>query len=107
MVGNFIDKVQQNCPTISQGDLIRTVQIFANLEQARSGYELLEKLAACSPEDLDTWNNLMEEWSASSAEIVLSELKKRLDLIDRLQQLVNVTTTDELHELQPLFARGL
>jgi len=107
IVSSFVDEVQQRCPTLSQGDLIRTVKILATLEKARSGYELLEKLAACNPKDLDTWNRLMEEWSASSAEIVLSELKERLDLIERLQELVNTTSTDELHELQPLFARGL
>jgi len=107
IVSSFVDEVQQRCPTLSQDDLIRTVKILATLEKARSGYELLEKLAACSPNDLDTWNHLMEEWSASSAEIVLSELKSRLNLIERLQELVNTTSTDELHELQPLFARGL
>jgi hypothetical protein len=107
VIGNFIDEVQQSCPTLSQGDLIRCVKVLTNLEQARSGYELLEKLAACSPDDLDTWNRLMEAWTASSAEIVLTELKLRMDLIERLQELVNVATTDELHELQPLFARGL
>jgi hypothetical protein len=107
VIGNFIDEVQQSCPTLSQGDLIRCVKVLTSLEQARSGYELLEKLAACSPDDLDTWNRLMEAWTASSAEIVLTELKLRMDLIERLQELVNVVTTDELHELQPLFARGL
>jgi len=107
IVSSFVDEVQQRCPTLSQGDLIRTVKILTSLEKARSGYELLEKLAACDPKDLDTWNRLMEEWSASSAEIVLSELKGRLDLIGRLQELVNTPSTDELHELQPLFARGL
>ena len=107
LVGSFIDEVQQKCPSLSQGDLARTASVFARMEVARSGYELLEKLAACSPEDLDTWNRLMEEWTASNAEVVLCELKRRLDLIDRLQKLVNVATTDELHELQPLFARGL
>ncbi|MGE5528240.1 MAG: ATP-binding protein [Patescibacteria group bacterium] len=107
LVGQFIDEVQQSCPTLSQGDLERAVTIFTKMEAARSGYELLEKLAACSPDDLDTWNKLMEEWTASNAEIILSELKRRLDLIQRMQQLVNVATTDELHELQPLFARGL
>jgi hypothetical protein len=107
LVGQFIDEVQQKCPTLSQSDFARMVTIFTKFEAARSGYELLEKLAACSPDDLDTWNRLMEEWSASNAEIVLSELKRRLDLVERLQQLVNVATTDELHELQPLFARGL
>lgn len=107
IVSSFIDEVQQKCPKLSHGDLIRTVKILATLEKARSGYELLEKLAACNPNDLDTWNRLMEEWSASGAEIVLSELKGRLDLIERLQELVNTTSTDELHELQPLFACGL
>jgi len=107
LVGQFVDEVQQKCPTLSQGDLARTVTIFSKLEVARSGYELLEKLSVCSPDDLDTWNRLMEEWTASNAEIVLSELKRRLELIERLQPLVNVATTDELHELQPLFARGL
>jgi hypothetical protein len=107
IVSSFVDEVLQKCPTLSHGDLIRTVKILSTLEKARSGYELLEKLAACDPKDLDTWNRLMEEWSASGAEIVLSELKGRLDLIQRLQALVNTTSTDELHELQPLFARGL
>lgn len=107
LVGRFVDEVQADCPSLSQGDLARAAGVFANMEAARSGYELLGKLATCSPNDIDTWNRLMEEWSADNAEIVLGELKRRLDLIERLQQLVDVTTTDELHELQPLFARGL
>jgi hypothetical protein len=77
------------------------------MEQARSGYDLLHRLAACSPDDLDTWNGLMQEWTASNAEVVLRELGRRLELINQLQALVNTTTTDELHDLQPLFARGL
>lgn len=107
VVGHFVDEVQEKCPTLSQGDLSRTVAVFANMEQARSGYDLLHRLAICSPDDLDTWNRLMQEWTASNAEIVLGELGRRLDLINRLQALVNATTTDELHDLQPLFARGL
>jgi hypothetical protein len=92
LVGSFIDEVQQKCPSLSQGDLARTASVFATMEDARSGYELLEKLAACSPADLDTWNRLMEEWTASNAEVVLCELRRRLDLIERLQQLVNEVT---------------
>jgi hypothetical protein len=107
MVGTFIDEIQQTCPSLSQGDLVRAADVFAKMEDARSGYELLGKLASCSPNDLDTWNRLMEEWTATTAEVVLNELRRRLDLIERLQDLVNVTTTDELHQLQPLFAKGL
>ncbi len=107
MVARFVDEVQDTCPNLSQGDLVRTVQIYTKLEEARSGYELLERLAKCTPNDLDTWNKLMVEWTASNAEIVLGELKRRLDLVAQLQGLIHVATTDELHELQPLFARGL
>lgn len=107
VVGKFIDEVQQNCPTISEIDLSRTVEILATLEVSRSGYDLLERLADCSPDDLDTWNRLMEEWTASNAETVLNELGKRIRLIQDLEKLVHSKTADELHDLQPLFAKGL
>lgn len=106
-IGHFIDEVQEKCPTMSDRDLSRTVQVLAKLEQSRSGYDLLTQLAACSPDDLDKWNDLMQQWTASSAEIVLSELQKRMTLIERMQALVESPLTDELHDLQPLFERGL
>jgi hypothetical protein len=106
-IGQFIDEVQENCPTLSERDLSRTVQVLAKLEQSRSGYDLLAQLAACSAEDLDKWNELMRRWTASNAEIILSELQRRLTLIDRMQALVESLLTDELHDLQPLFERGL
>jgi hypothetical protein len=67
----------------------------------------LAQLAACSPDDLDTWNSLMQQWTASNAEIVLNELDRRLKLIDRMETLVENPLADELHDLQPLFERGL
>lgn len=105
--GEFVDRVQETCPSLSAGDLARTAEVFAKMEEARSGYSLLRRLAACSPNDIDTWNRLMREWSASAAEVVLTELKRRLDLIERLNTLVELGVADELHELQPLFAQGL
>ena len=106
-IGQFIDEVQENCPTISDRDLSRTVQVLAKLEQSRSGYDLLAQLAACSPADLDTWNTLMQQWTASNAELVLNELDKRLKLVERLEKLVENPLSDELHDLQPVFERGL
>jgi Histidine kinase-, DNA gyrase B-, and HSP90-like ATPase len=106
-IGQFIDEVQEKCPTISDRDLSRTVEVLAKLEKSRSGFDLLTQLAACSPEDLDTWNSLMQQWTASNAEIVLNELDRRLKLIDRMEKLVENRLADELHDLQPLFERGL
>ena len=107
VIGKFIDEVQEKCPTLSERDLGRTVQVLAKLEQSRSGYDLLAQLANCSHEDLDKWNNLMTQWTASNAEIVLGELQRRLMLIERMEALVESPLTDELHDLQPLFERGL
>jgi hypothetical protein len=106
-IGAFIDEVQEKCPTISDRDLSRTVEILAKLEQSRAGYDLLAQLAVCSSDDLDTWNNLMQQWTASNAEIVLDELDRRLKLISRMETLVESPHADELHDLQPLFERGL
>jgi hypothetical protein len=106
-IGHFIDEVQEKCPTISDRDLSRTVEILAKMEQSLAGYDLLTQLAACSPSDLDTWNSLMTQWTASNAEIVLNELDRRLNLIRRMENLVENPHADELHDLQPLFERGL
>jgi hypothetical protein len=106
-IGKFLDEIQERCPSITARDLARTVEVWGKLEQTRSGYDLLTQLAACKPEDLDRWNSLMQRWTASNAEIVLNELDKRLKLISDLQRLIRDKECDELHDLQPLFARGL
>jgi hypothetical protein len=106
-VATFVEQVQEKCPTLSERDLYRTADIFAKMERARSGFDLLKQIQECSPDDIDTWNAIMQKWTASNAELVLNELGQRLRLIERLQQLVVSVNTDELHDLQPLFERGL
>lgn len=106
-IGQFLEQVQEKCPSLSSHDLSRTVEILAKLEQSRSGYDLLKQLASCAPDDLDTWNGLMEQWTASNAAIVLNELERRISLIQQLQGLIHAKNTDEVHDLQPLFERGL
>lgn len=106
-VGRFIDEVQEKCPSLTSKELSRTIEILGKLEQTRSGYGLLRQLVACSPKDLDTWNSLMQRWTATNAEIVLGELERRLAVLKDLQELIRDKGADELHELQPLFERGL
>lgn len=106
-IGRFLELVQERCPTLAPRDLARTVEIWGKLEQSRSGYDLLKQLVSCASEDLDTWNSLMEQWTASNAEVVLSELERRIKLIRQLQDLIRSKNTDEVHDLQPLFERGL
>jgi hypothetical protein len=107
MIGKFIDEVQVRCPTFTPRDLNRTVEIYTKLEQTRTGYDLLRQLAACAPADLDKWNEIMTRWTADHAALVLNELERRLTLIGQLQRLIRDKRADEVHELQPLFERGL
>lgn len=107
LLSSFVDRVLESCKMLSEAHLIRTVEIYAKLEQARSGYDILKRLAECTPDDLDTWNLLMEQWQARHARLVLDELSKRMKLIRDLEGLVNDPKTDEVHQLQPLFEQGL
>jgi hypothetical protein len=106
-VAKFADELQIKCPTITGRDLDNAVGVLANLEKSRSGYALLEKLSHLDPGDLDSLNDILNTWSVSNAKKVLEELRFRLDLIEKLESLVENHTTDELHDLQPLFERGL
>jgi hypothetical protein len=107
VVARFAEEVQVRSPTMTPKDLENAVQVLAQLEQSRSGYGLLEKLAMLDEHDLDALDALLDEWSVQDAKRVLDELHYRLKLIVELESLVEKHTTDELHDLQPLFERGL
>lgn len=107
VISKFIDEVQVKCPTISPHELEASVEVLAKLEKAKSGYSLIEKLAQYSSNDLDNLNSILDEWTIDDAKKVLSELKWRLELIKKLEVLVDNEGADELHDLQPLFDRGL
>jgi hypothetical protein len=106
-IARFTEEIQVNSPTITERDLTNAVQVLASLERARTGYSLLEKLASLPSDDLDGLDAILGEWSVSDAREVLGELRYRLRLIKQLEALVELHTTDELHDLQPLFERGL
>jgi hypothetical protein len=106
-IAAFVDEVQIQCPTITERDLSNAVEVLAKLERARSGYDLLERLGALQPADLDKLDSILEDWTVSDIKRVLGELRYRLDLIAQLEKLVDARTTDELHDLQPIFERGL
>lgn len=106
-ISEFIDQVQTKCPTISPQELEASVEVLAKLEKAKSGYALIEKLASYSVDDLDNLNSILDEWTINDAKKVLSELQWRLELIKRLEEMVDNPKADELHDLQPLFERGL
>jgi Histidine kinase-, DNA gyrase B-, and HSP90-like ATPase len=104
---SFIEEVQSKCPTIGINELEATVEVLAIMEKARSGYELLEKIALFNSNDVDTLNDILDRWTVNDAKKVLGELRWRLELISKLEKLLENPLADELHDLQPLFEHGL
>ena len=107
VIGSFINQVQKRCPSIKYKDFENIVDVLVKMETSKSEYRLLQQLAQLSPDNMDSLSAILDEWNIMDAKIVLDELKNRLDIIEKMQQLVENPDTDELHELQPLFAHGL
>ncbi|HNT74369.1 MAG TPA: ATP-binding protein [Anaerolineae bacterium] len=105
-IGQLVDGIQEEV-LVPDNILIATVGVLANLEQARSGYSLLEKLSRLEPSELDELDEILSQWSVQDARLVLDELDRRLRLIERLEDLVEDPTSDELHQIHPLFEKGL
>ena len=103
----FIDDVQINCPTLNDEILRSVSNALIKLESCHSKYDLILKLSKLSPDDFDGLNKLLDEWSVEDAKTVLDELGNRLNLIKKLEELVEKPEVDELLQLQPLFEIGL
>lgn len=103
----FVQRIQEECPTLSEKELDNVSGILAKLELAQSRYGLLDKLQTYSTEDLDALDSILTDWSIQTAKIVLDELKFRLALIQELETKMNDPNTEEVKDLQPLFDRGL
>lgn len=106
-LGFFIDQVLIRCPTIKQENLKNVVDILAKMETCKSSYKLLQQLAQQSPDNMDAFSAILDEWDIMDAKMVLDELRDRLEIIKKMESLVEDPKTDELHELQPLFEHGL
>jgi hypothetical protein len=106
-IGRFVDEIQNGVSVLDQKVLEATITILSNLEKARSGYTLLEQLAGLNSCDLDELSAILDTWSVYEARLVLDELGRRLQLIKTLEKMADNPSSDELHDIQPIFEKGL
>src|SRR5690606_17947193 len=66
-LGVFVDEVLKSCKKINASDLENVVQIFLKLEESKSGYDIIKRLAECSPDDIDNWHEIMSNWTSNQA----------------------------------------
>ncbi|GHV11076.1 hypothetical protein FACS189491_01680 [Spirochaetia bacterium] len=103
----FIKETQEKCPSFTEAELKTVSSILANMELSKSRYGLLTKLNELSPDQIDNLDTILRIWSVDSAKIVLDEMQTRLRLLKDLEDKLYQVKADEVHELQPLFERGL
>lgn len=106
-VETFVNEVVDTCPNFGEQEIIQLSSILAKLEKSKSRYGLLELLHNCEPNDYDTLHTILSEWTIGMAKLVLDEIQNRLKLINELRTKLQIAGIDEVHELQPLFERGL
>lgn len=106
-VSSFIEEVVETCPTFGENEIVQLTTILTKLEQSKSRYGLLDVLHKCAPNDYDSLHEILTQWTVSTAKLVLDEIQNRLKLIGELRIKLQEVGVDEVHELQPLFERGL
>lgn len=106
-VESFVNEVVDTCPNFGENEIVQLSSILAKLEQSKSRYGLLDLLHKCEPSDYDTLHGILNEWTIGMAKLVLDEIQNRLKLIGELREKLKEVGVDEVHELQPLFERGL
>lgn len=106
-VQTFVNEVVDTCPNFGEQEIVQLSAILTKLERAKSRYGLLEVLHNQNPNDLDALHEVLTQWTVGMAKIVLDEIQNRLKLIEELRTKIQIAGINEVHELQPLFEKGL
>lgn len=105
-VATFARELVRSIPTVSQDVLTAAVQALINLEKARGGAALLEKLTKLDESDIEGLDRLLGQWTVSDALSVLDEIDHRLAVLAAIEKLCGDEATDELHTLHPLVTQA-
>lgn len=105
-VEEVIKDIVVSTPKVKQESVNLAVKTLVNVEKAKNGKALLEKLAVMKPDDLDSLNELLDKWTVGDALAVLNEIDRRLAIIEAIRKLAGDSSTDELHVLHPMIAES-
>lgn len=105
-IDEVIESISINSPTAKQESITIAVEAIVNLEKSKNGQELLAKLAKLNEDDIAGLNQILDKWTVKDALTVLSEIDRRLSIIEAIRKLSNDKNVDELHVLHPLIAES-
>ncbi|UXH76933.1 ATP-binding protein [Roseateles amylovorans] len=105
-VASFARDLAKSSPAVSPDVLSAAVQALINLERARGGAALLEKLTQLGESDIDGLDRLLGQWSVRDALSVLDEIDHRLAVLAAIDKLCGDEASDELQTLHPLVTQA-
>lgn len=101
-VDEAITHITTTKPSATPDTISVAVEAIINLEQTRSGKNLLNKLSQLQPDEIEALDQLLEKWSVKDALTVLDEIDKRLSVIEAIRRFSEDPKIDELAVLHPL-----
>ena len=101
-VSKFIEEVTEKNPTVSQDFLRTAVETMITIEQAKKGELLLAQLCQMTPEEIDKLSDLLRDWDIDDVLSIITEIDRRISVIEAISRIFNDKGTDELHTLHPL-----
>ncbi|MDY5340164.1 MAG: hypothetical protein SPG83_11630 [Intestinimonas sp.] len=72
------------------------------IEQAKKGEVLLAQLSQMTPENIDKLSDLLRDWDIDDVLAVITEIDKRITVVEAINRIFDNKETDELHTLHPL-----
>ena len=101
-VSVFIETMTSKAPTINPDFLKTAVEAVIKIGQAKKGEQLLSQLCQMSPDDIDKLSDLLKEWDVDDILSVITEIDKRIVVVEAIDRIFNDKKADELHTLHPL-----
>jgi hypothetical protein len=105
-IDEVIENISVSAPKARQESVMVAVDAIINLGKSKNGRELLAKLALFNEDDIEGLNQLLDKWTVKDALTVLTEIDRRLTVIEAIRKLSKDTKIDELQYLHPLLTEA-
>ena len=101
-ISAFIETVTEENPLVNMDFMKLAVQALASIQKSTKGEQLLSQLSSMSADDIDKLSTILNNWDVNDIMTVMDEIDKRLVVIEAIERLYELESTDELHTLHPL-----
>jgi hypothetical protein len=105
-VAQFTQTLVHDQPGIPADTLNKAVKTIIQIQKARSGASVLNRLLQLNEQDIDGLDRMLSQWTVQDALTVLDEIDSRLSVIAAIEKLSNDPNADELHTLHPLVTQA-